>query len=116
MHSAPLFVKRNDQIEGLTSLLAVGVRVFTVRECVLRRSLQHDLAPRSGLHPENKKKRTDTPTAERILQAFADGSLTIRKKDAGEEIIRRLTPFSGLQEDILQRLGVGTSLYRQLRI
>jgi len=34
----------------------------------------------------------------------------------GEEILRRLTPLSGVQEDILQRLGLGTSLYGQLEI
>jgi hypothetical protein len=41
---------------------------------------------------------TDTPTAERILKAFADISLTIIKNAAGEGILRRLTPLSGLQE------------------
>ena len=59
---------------------------------------------------------TDTPTAERILQAFADISLTLIKNAAGEDILRRLTPLSGVQEDILQRLGLGTTLYRQLEI
>jgi hypothetical protein len=38
------------------------------------------------------------------------------KNSAGEEILRRLTPLSGLQEAILQRLGLGTALYRQLEI
>jgi len=69
-----------------------------------------------SLHPENKTKMTDKPTAERILKAFADVSLTIIKHAAGEEILRRLTPLSGLQEEILQWLGLGTSLYRQLEI
>ena len=59
---------------------------------------------------------TDKPTAERILQAFADISLTIIKHAAGEDILRRLTPLSGLQEDILQRLGLGADLYGQLEI
>ena len=59
---------------------------------------------------------TDKPTAERILQAFADVSLTILKHAAGEEILRRLTPLSGVQEDILQRLGLGATLYAQLEI
>jgi hypothetical protein len=68
------------------------------------------------LHPENKHKRTDTPTAERILTAFADISLTIIKNAAGEDILRRLTPLSGVQEDILQRLGLGATLYGQLEI
>jgi len=59
---------------------------------------------------------TDTPTAERILKAFADVSLTIIQNAAGEDILRRLTPLSGVQEDILQRLGVGATLDGQLEI
>jgi len=59
---------------------------------------------------------TDKPTAERILKAFAAISLTIIKNAAGEDILRRLTPLSGLQEDILQRLGLGAALYGQLEM
>ena len=40
VHIAPLFVKLNEQIEGLTYLLTLGVRVLTVTEFVLRRSLE----------------------------------------------------------------------------
>ena len=116
VHIAPLFVKLNEQIEGLTYLLTLGGRVLTVTEFVLRRSLETEQASLPGLHPENKQKVTDKPTAERILKAFADVSLTIIKNAAGEEILRRLTPLSGVQEDILQRLGLGTALYRQLEI
>ena len=116
VHIAPLFVKLNEQIEGLTYLLTLGVRVLTVTEFVLRRSLERDQARLPGLHPENKQKRTDKPTAERILKAFSGISLTIMKNATGEEILRRLTPLSGLQEDILQRLGLRASLYGQLEI
>ena len=116
VHIAPLFVKLNEQIEGLTYLLTLGVRVLTVTEFVLRRSLETEQASLPGLHPENKQKVTAKPTVERILKAFADGSLTIIKSAAGEDILRRLTPLSGLQEDILQRLGLGATLYMQLEI
>jgi transposase len=116
VHIAPLFVKLNDQIEGLTYLLTLGVRVLTVTEFVLRRSLETEQATLSGLHPENKHKRTDKPTAERILRAFSGISLTMIKNTAGKDILRRLTPLSELQEDILQRLGLGVTLYRQLEI
>jgi len=105
VQSAPLCVKLNEHIEGLTSLLTLGVRVLTVTEFVLRRSLEHAQAGLPGLHPEHKQKVTDKPTAERILKAFSDVSLTIMKNAAGEDILRRLTPLSGIQEDILQRLG-----------
>ena len=116
VHIAPLFVKLNEQIEGLTYLLTLGVRVLTVTEFVLRRSLERAQASLPGLHPENKRKRTDKPTAERVLRAFAGISLTILKNAAGEDMLRRLTPLSELQEDILQRLGLGVILYRQLEM
>jgi transposase len=116
VHIAPLFVKLNEQIEGLTYLLTLGVRVLTVMEFVLRRSLETAQARLPGLHPENKQKQTDKPTAERILKAFSAISLTIIKNAAGEDILRRLTPLSGVQEEILQRLGLGATLYRQLEI
>ena len=95
MPIAPLFVKRNDHIEGRTSLLTLGVRVLTVMEFVLRRSLENDHAKLPGVHPENKHKMADKPTAERIRQAFRKISLTIITNVAGEEILRRLTPLSG---------------------
>ena len=66
-------------------------------EFVLRRSLETEQARLPGLHPENKQKRTDKPTAERILKAFADISLTMIKTAAGEGILRRL--------------GLGAALY-----
>src|SRR5713101_7687500 len=116
VHIAPLFVKLNEQIEGLTYLLTLGVRVLTVMEFELRRSLEKDQAKLPGLHPENKTKMTDKPTAERTLKAFSGVSLTIIKHAAGEEILRRLTPLSKLQEEILQRLGVDSCLYEQLEI
>jgi transposase len=116
VHIAPLFVTRDDQIAGLTYLLTLGVRVLTVMEFVLRRSLQHEQAHLPGLHPGNGRKMTNTPTAERILQAFPAVSLTILQTATGEEIRRWLTPLSALQQAILYRLGLAPSLYRQLEI
>jgi transposase len=113
---APLLVKRDDQIQGLTYLLTWGVRVFTGLECGLRRSLDNDPAQLPGLHPENRQKMTDTPTAERLLNAFSEVSRTIIKTAAGEDLWQRLTPLSEVQQDILQRLGLDTSLYQQLEI
>ena len=111
---APLLVKQDDHIEGLTDWLTLGVRVLTVTECVLRRALAQAQATLPGLHPEHKRTKTGTPTAARLLHAFAGVSLPIRQSATGQEILRRLTPLAGMQEAILQRLGLGTHLSRQL--
>ena len=113
---APLFVKRDDQIQGLTYLLTLGVRVLTVLEFILRRSLQQDQATLPGLHLENRNQQTNKPTAERVLKAFDKISLTIIKDTAGNEIRRWLTPLSAVQQDILYRLGLDPDLYWQLEI
>lgn len=111
-----MFGTQDDPIEGRTYLLTLGVRVLTVTELVLRRALAQAQTTLPGLHPENTRKRTGTPTAERLLHAFAGVSLTIIQSATGEEIRRRMTPLSGGQEPILQRLGLGTQLYRPLAI
>ncbi|HSX80687.1 MAG TPA: hypothetical protein VLQ80_19205, partial [Candidatus Saccharimonadia bacterium] len=58
-HLAPLCVKRNEHIEGLTSLLTLGVRVRAVTAFVLRRSLEQDQVSLPSLHPEPKRKLPD---------------------------------------------------------
>ncbi|CAK0743538.1 transposase [Gammaproteobacteria bacterium] len=114
LNIAPLFVKRDDQIEGLTYLLTFGVRVLTLLEFVVRRSLQADKSRLPDLHPENRKKKTDKPTAERILKAFSNISLTIILDGVGNEVFRSLTPLSAVQQNILNRLGL-EGIYGQLR-
>ncbi len=97
-------------------MLPLVTATLDLGQFVLRRSLQTEQTKLPGLHPEHKTKMTDQPTAERMLKAFADISLTIIKTAAGEDILRRLTSLSRLQEDILQRLGLGVTLYAQLEI
>ena len=80
---APLFVQRDDQVQGLTYLLTLGVRVLTLIEFVVRRSLHNDNAKLADLHAENRKKITDTPTSERLLKAFSGLTLTIIKERTG---------------------------------
>lgn len=103
---APLYVKKDAQIEGLTYLLSLGVRVLTLMEFVVRRALQKDQTKLAGIHPENRKKETDTPTAERILKAFSGITLTIFQDGSGQSLFRWLTPLSDTQLTILRCLGL----------
>jgi transposase len=113
---APMYVKREDQIESLTYLLTLGVRVLSVMEFTLRQSLTQDQTALPGLHAENRLKWTAKPTAERVLKAFSRVTLTILQDRAGREIGRCLTPLSSMQQEIIQRLGLDASLYAQLEI
>ena len=113
LNIAPLYVKDDDQITGMTNLLMLGVMVLTLLEFVVRRSLEKDKTGLPDLHPENKIKKTNKPTAERLLTAFSGIYLTIVKLPGGT-VIKKLTTLSELQKEILQRLGLDETVYQQL--
>ena len=116
LNIAPLFVRKDDQIEGLTYLLTLGVRVLTLVEFVVQRSLREADAKLYGMHPENRKKSTAKPSAERILKTFSKINLTIIQDLAGNVLVRSLSSLSVLQKDIIQRLELDTNIYLQIEI
>jgi transposase len=108
----PLFVKRDDQVVGLTNLLSIAVRLLTLIEFVVRRQLKQNQELLVGLIANNPKKGIDNPTTERLLKAFDDVTLTIVRLPG--QIIRHVTPLSALQTRILELLGLSPGVYTQL--
>jgi transposase len=108
----PLFVKRDDQVVGLIHLLTIAVRLLTLIEFVVRRALKREQAELVGLHKENPKKATATPTTERLLQAFSNITLTIVQFP--DRVVRHVTPLTPLQVRILELLGLSPDIYRSL--
>jgi transposase len=109
---APLFVKRDDQVAGLTHLLSVALRVLTLLEFVVRRSLHQQGATLAGLYKDNPRRATATPTAERLLQAFVP--ITLTQMPLPDQTIRHVTPLTPVQKQILRLLGLPTDLYAAL--
>jgi transposase len=111
---AAFYVKRDDQTQGMTHLLTLAVRVCTLIQFVVRRSLTRSHDTLVGLHPGNPQKSTESPTCERLLHAFSKITLTII--DLGGTIIRHVTPLSQSQTDILRHLGLDPGIYTNLEI
>ena len=78
----------------------------------MRRGLQRADTALVGLHHENPKKVTATPTTERLLQAFRHITLTVIH--VPEQLIRHVTPLTALQVDILQLLGLSPDISHSL--
>jgi len=109
---APLFVKRDDQVSGMTHLLSLALRVLALLEFVVRRSLKQQGATLAGLYKDNPRRATATPTAERLLQAFVP--ITLTQVQLPDQTIHHVTPLSPLQEQILRLLGLPADLYASL--
>src|SRR5437763_3405699 len=109
---APLFVKRDDQVLGMTHLLSMPFRRLTLMEFVVRRSLRQQGATLTGLYKDNQSKATATPTAERLLQAFVP--MTLTQVHLPDQTLRHVTPLTPVQEQILRLLGFPADLYAGL--
>ncbi len=108
----PMYVQRDDHATGLIRLLSIALRVLTLLEFVGRRQLAAEGAKLAGLYAGNPKRETDRPTAERLLEAFEDITLTIVK--GSQQTDRHVTALSPLQQRILEILGFSSDLYTRL--
>lgn len=108
----PMYLTRDDHATGLIRLLSIGLRVLTLLEFVIRRRLAQTRTELAGLYAGNPKRATAQPTAERLLAAFQDITLTVIREP--HQTRRHLTPLSKLQRHILDLLGFPVDIYTNL--
>jgi transposase len=108
----PMYVQRDDHATGLIRLLSIALRVLTLIEFVGRRHLVLEKDKMAGLYAGNPKREPARPTAERLLEAFADVTLTVI--ELPHQIICHVTPLSPVQRRILEILGFSSELYTRL--
>jgi transposase len=108
----PMYLQRDDHATGLIRLLSLGLRVLSLVEFGVRRRLGTQGAQLGGLYAGNPKRKTARPTAERLLEAFQELTLTLIGK--GDHFQRHLTPLSKLQQRILSLLDFPEDIYTSL--
>jgi len=108
----PMYVQRDDHATGLIRLLSIALRVLTLLEFVVRRQLKAEGATLAGLYAGHPKRETARPTAERLLEAFQEVTLTV--VEGVHQVYRYLTALSPLQERILELLGFSSRVYTRL--
>jgi transposase len=108
---APPFVQRDDQVVGLVNLMSLALRLLSLIEFVVRHNLKQ---PLRGLKPHKPQETTAKPTAESLLEAFSNLTLTtIRLPD---QQICHVTTLTRLQQQILFLLELSPDIYRKLWI
>ena len=108
----PMYVQRDDYATGLIRLLTMALRVLTLMEFVGRRYLALEKGTIAGLYAGNPKRETARPTAERLLEAFQDVTLTVIELPS--QTICHVTPLSPVQRRVLEMLGFSSEIYTRL--
>ena len=111
---SPVYLSRDEHVTGLVRLLTLGVRVWCALEYGVRQQLAQEPAGQAltGLYAGQPNRQTRRPTAERILEAFRNLTLTVVALPT--QIIRHLTPLSALQQRLLVLAGVESIGYGRL--
>jgi transposase len=105
----PLYMQRDDHRVGLVRLLTLALRVLTLLEGGVRQRLGEQKEELAGLFAGNPKRRTAQPTAERLLEAFREVTLTVVSAPGFAQ--RHVTPLSPLQQQILTLFGFSPAVY-----
>jgi transposase len=108
----PMYLQDDRRATGLVRLLSLGLRVLTVLEFGVRRRLAAGKDKLAGLYAGNPKRATARPTAETLLAAFKE--ITLSVVTLGQHVHRHLTPLSELQQHILTLLDLPVDTYSKL--
>lgn len=109
---SPMYLEKEDHATGLVRLLSLGLRILSLLEYSVRNALESIDLPLTGLYAGNPKRPTLRPTAEKLLAAF--NNITLTAIHQPHSVAFFLTPLSGTQSRILHLLGFDDSLYTDL--
>jgi transposase len=112
----PLYVRRDDQIVGLTHLLTLALRVLTLFEVLVRQGQQRHEEKLPGLYAGQARRTTERPTASRVLSAIALAGVTVTRIESGDDSRWHLTPLPLLLRRVLAYLGLTETVYTGLVI
>jgi len=94
------------KIKGLMFLLTIALRVFTLMEFVVRRQLHQSQSSLAGLYDGNPQRKTERPTAEKMLKAFSNITLYIHRDGSWE-----ISSLNLVQQQILKLMLVPELIY-----
>lgn len=109
---SPVYLSREDHTIGLFRLLSLGLRVLTVLEYALREELAKTQASIAGMYAGQPTRTTSRPTAERVLEAFQNLTLTVVHLPG--QVLTHLTPLSALHHRLLALAELDPTCYARL--
>ncbi|MCI0390272.1 MAG: hypothetical protein MOB07_16100 [Acidobacteria bacterium] len=109
---SPMFLQAEPRMIGLIHLLTVALRVLTLIEFRVRRTLRVEKKTLSGIYAGQKGRQTTRPSAELLLKAFQGIDAVVGTVKG--EFISYLSPLTTPQRRVLHLLELDIQLYDDL--
>src|SRR5262245_32322435 len=104
----------HSRIVGLVLLLSLALRLLSVLEWTLRKTLHETKETLRGLHPGQPGRAAKNPSAELLLRAFKGISLALI--ETAGQLTAHLTPLTALQQKLLELWGLPPDLFLRLAL
>ncbi len=108
----PMYLEREEHATGLVRLLSIALRVLTLLEFVARRRVAAEGTPVAGVYAGQATRTTLRPTAERLLAAFREVTLTVVALPG--RVVQHLTPLTLVQQRLLALVDCTLDIYLRL--
>ena len=105
----PMYLQSDKRVTGLIHLLSVCLRILVLLEFQVRRRLAEQNDVLAGLYAANPKRTTSRPTAETLLEAFRN--ITLSCVTLNHQSFQHLSSLSDLQKKILTLLDLSPAIY-----
>ena len=109
---APIFIQRDDRIDGLVKFLTIAMRPLIIIEKKIRDSIKKRGEGLSGLFEYNPTKIVINPKTERILEFFEGVYLSITT--FGEQVFYTVTGMSRKHREILGLMEIDLNIYAHM--
>lgn len=110
----PLFVRKEEQILGLTRLLMLALKILTLMTAEIRSNMKKENLMLKGLYAGQSARTHPSPTAQSILKYFSRQEIAIVGYCHNKEWHWSITPLSELCQSALKLLGVPLDCYTSL--
>jgi transposase len=111
---SPLWVWKEDQLEGLSRLLTIALRLLTLLQLRARQGLRGEEEALKGTYAGQAGRKDKRPTGLRLLGALARAQITLTGVEKEGEVVWRLGALPELLGKLLRWLGLPTGLYSDL--
>ena len=110
----PIFLKKDNRIEALVSVLMVCLKVCSVIEFKIAKQLKEEQKELANIYPGNPKQTTARPTAKKILEQFKRIAITLIYEPKVQLPRVLMTDLNHTILEIIRLIGFKSDIYTDL--
>ena len=111
---SPLFVRKQNQILGMTRLLMLALKILTLMTAEIRANMKKEKIVLKGLYAGQPARKHSAPTAQSLLEYFSRQNIALVGHKRGEQWEWLVTSLTDTCREVLKLLKIPEDIYERL--